>query len=85
MNATQINDQFTIHIEPEVVVSGEFEDNIMTPCIQTTRCLLKGCFQFHAEIVIRILYQIQLLIFSGIVFIQLMFAINLVKILPVLL
>ena len=53
MNTSQINNQFIINIKPEVIISCEFEDNIMSPCILSVRCLGEISLQFHCIIIIR--------------------------------
>ena len=65
VNAAQINNQFTVHIQPEIIVTGEFEDDIMPPVVQAIGGLGKAGFQFYAEIEIRgigIFYKIQILV-----------------------
>ncbi|MDO5452215.1 MAG: Rnase Y domain-containing protein, partial [Eubacteriales bacterium] len=34
VNAAQINDQLAVHVEPEVVVAGELEDDVVPPGVQ---------------------------------------------------
>ena len=41
VHAAQINDQLSVHIEPEIIVSGEFEDDVVAPCIQSVGSLRK--------------------------------------------
>ena len=50
VNASQIDHQLIVHVQPEVIVTGELKDDVMTPVIKATRRLRKPGFQFHAEI-----------------------------------
>ena len=52
VDTAEVENQFAINIQPEVIVSCELEDNIMAPCIFTIGELHKACGHFHAEIVI---------------------------------
>ena len=69
VDTSQIDYQFTVYVQPEIIVTGEFENNIVPPVIQSIRCLGKAGFQFHTEIKVcsgRIIDQIQILILSWI-------------------
>ena len=56
----EIKNQLPINIKPEVIVTGEFKDNIMSPGIQAVCSLCKAGLHFHSkEIVCFILaYQV---------------------------
>ena len=52
MHSTEVENQLAIYVQPEVVVSGEFKDDVMAPGVQTIGCLCEACFQLHPEEVI---------------------------------
>ena len=52
MYTAKVEHKFTVDIEPEVIVTGEFENNIMSPGIKAISCLGKACFHFHPEEII---------------------------------
>ena len=68
MNTAEIQNEFAVHIEPEVVVAGELEDDIMSPGIQTVYGLGKRRFHLHSEEIIGILLSdpVELFTFSGV-------------------
>ena len=55
VNTTKIYDEFTVNVKPEIVVSGKFIDNVVSPVIKTIRCLDKGRLKFNTELIIGIL------------------------------
>ena len=66
VDTAQIDDQFAVYIEPEIVVSGELVDDIMSPGIQSVGRLGERRFDRRTEIIIGGLHEIHLLILSGI-------------------
>ena len=70
VDSAQVDHQLAVHIEPEVIVSGKLEDNIMPPVVQSVRGLGEAGFRLHSKIVIRfitiILDGIQFFILSRI-------------------
>ena len=70
VDSAQVDHQLAVHIEPEVIVSGKLEDNIMPPVVQSVRGLGEAGFGLHGKIVIRrftvVINRIQVLIFSRI-------------------
>ena len=66
MDTAEVDDQFAVHIEPEIIVAGEFVDNVMSPVIQAVRGLGEGGFDLHAEVVVGIADKVQMLVFSWI-------------------
>ena len=87
VNAAQVDDQLTVHVEPEIIVSGKFKDNVVSPLVQSVRGLGKGCAQFHSEIGIClcavIFDRIELLVLSGIEVRKLRVARRGIQVLPV--
>ena len=49
VNAAQVQHQFIIDIEPEIVVSGEFEDDVMSPGVKSVRGLGEVRGHLHTE------------------------------------
>ena len=68
MHAAQVEHQLAVHIEPEVVVAGELEDDVVSPLVQSARCLRELGFHLHAEEVIGFVLpdQVELLPFPGV-------------------
>ena len=64
VDTAEVNDQLAVHVQPEIVVTGELIDDIVPPVVKTIRRLDKPGFQFHGKIVIRIFDQIQLLVLA---------------------
>ena len=64
VDTAEVNDQLAVHVQPEIVVTGELIDDIVPPVVKTIRRLDKSGFQFHGKIVIRIFDQIQLLVLA---------------------
>lgn len=66
MNTTQINDEFAVNVKPEVIISGKFIYDIVTPVIKTIWCLNERCLKFNSELVIRIVDLVEILVLSRI-------------------
>ncbi len=69
VDAAQVDDQLAVHIEPEIVVSGELIDDVVAPVVQAVRCLGEGGIDLHAQVIIRrrrILDVVELLVFPGV-------------------
>ena len=68
MNTAEIQNEFAVHIEPEVVVAGELEDDIVSPGIQTVYRLGKRRFHFHSEEIVCIIFgdPVKFFPFSGV-------------------
>ena len=70
VDSAQVDDQLAVHIEPEVIVSGELEDDVMAPVVQSVRGLGEAGLGLHGKIVIRlytvVINRIQILIFPRI-------------------
>ena len=47
MNTSQIQNQDVINIEPEVIIPGEFEDQVMPPVVQAALALHEVGVHFH--------------------------------------
>ena len=63
-DAAKVENQLIIHIEPEIVVSGKLEDDVMSPGVQTILCLRKARRHLHSEEVVRIFLRNQVKLFS---------------------
>ena len=70
MNAAKVDNQLIIEIEPEIIVSGELEDHVMSPCVTAVGSLEKAGGYLHAEIVIRLSDIIKLFVDTRIIGIQ---------------
>ena len=57
VNTAQIQHQLTVNVEPEVIVAGKFEDNVVSPVIHAVGSLGKYSGKFHTEIVISIILR----------------------------
>ena len=70
VDSAQVDHQLTVHIEPEVIVSGELEDDVMAPVVQSVRGLGEAGLGLHGKIVIRlytvVINRVQILIFPWI-------------------
>ena len=66
MASAEVNDQFIVNIEPEVVVSCELVDNIVAPVIQSAWGLDKGSSQFHSELEVWMIHKIESFVLSRI-------------------
>ena len=70
VDSAQVDHQLAVHIEPEVIVSGKLEDNVMPPVVQSVRGLGEAGFRLHSKKVIRflpiILHGIEVFILSRI-------------------
>ena len=55
VNATQIQHQFAVNIEPEVIVAGELEDDVVSPVIYAIRCLSEYGGKLHAVVIVGII------------------------------
>ena len=72
VNAAEVKNQLTVNIQPEVVVTGELEDDIVSPCVQTGRRLYERRLHLHTEVVVCFsagvlsLDEMKLFVFSGI-------------------
>ena len=58
VDASQVDDQLSVHVEPEIVVSRELEDDVMSPVVKSVGCLREGCLQLHAKIAIDLLSSV---------------------------
>ena len=54
VNTSQIQNQDVIDIEPEVIIPGEFEDQVMPPIVQSALALHEVGVHFHPEEVVNI-------------------------------
>ena len=54
VDAAQVQHQFAIHIQPEVIVAGELEDDIVTPGVQSVCRLCEAGAHLHAEMIIHL-------------------------------
>ena len=52
VNAAEIDHKLAVHIQPEIVISGEFKDNVVPPGIQAAGCLGEACLHLHTEEVV---------------------------------
>ena len=50
----QVQDKFSVYIQPEIIISGKFEDNVVSPGIQAACRLRETRLHLHPEEVIRI-------------------------------
>ena len=67
VDAAKVDDKLPVHIEPEVIVAGELEDNVVAPGIQSAGRLDKAGLQLHPEVIIRVSFdKVQLLMFARI-------------------
>ena len=66
VDAAQVDDQLAVHIEPEVVVAGEFVDDVVAPCVQAARRLGKGGLDLYGKVAVDISDQIELFVLSRI-------------------
>ena len=66
MDAAKVDNQLTVHVQPEVVVAREFIDDVVAPVVLAVGGLGEGGFHFHAQVIVLILDEIQLLVLSGI-------------------
>ena len=70
MDAAKVDHKLTIYIEPEVIIAGKFEDDIMAPGVLAAGRLREGSIQLHRKLRIHFLascFQIvQTFAFAGI-------------------
>ena len=72
VNTAEIKNQLIINIQPEVIVTGELKDDVMSPSIQSGRRLYERRLHFHTEVVVCFsagvfrLNEMKLFVFSGI-------------------
>ena len=70
VDTSKIDDQFSVHIEPEVIVTGKFVDDIMSPGVQSARRLSKRSLDLHREVDVHrlaiTLKRVQLFTLTGI-------------------
>ena len=53
VDTAQVNHQFAVHIEPKIVITGKFVNDVVPPGIQSAGRLNESCLDFHTEIVVR--------------------------------
>ena len=82
VNTAQVDHQFSVYIQPDIVIARKLIDNIMSPCVLAVRCLHKRGFQFKAEVMIRIIDLVEPLIFTGVIVRQRLL-LRVIEILPV--
>ena len=58
MNTAQIQNQLPVNIQPEVIVSGELEDQVVPPGIQPAGTLHEVGIHFHTEVMVDIRIQL---------------------------
>ena len=49
MDVSQVENEDAVHIEPKIIVTGELEDDVMSPIVQTACRLGEACLKLHAE------------------------------------
>ena len=57
MNTTQIQHQFAVNVEPEVIVAGKLEDDVVSPVIHAIRRLSEYGGKLHAVVIVGIILR----------------------------
>ena len=66
VNAAEIYDQLSVYKKPEIIVSRKAVYYIMPPGIEPVRGLYKACRYLHPEVIIRVFYEMEFFVLSGI-------------------
>ena len=56
VDSAKINYKLAVNIKPEIIITGELKNDIVSPCIESADRLYKRCLEFHSVVVIRCIF-----------------------------
>ena len=71
VSTAQVDNKLVVNVQPEIVITREVKDYIVTPRVKSADRLHKARAHLHTEEIVRVVYQMQLFVFSRVILVEL--------------